>query len=132
MTARESTVPHAWFARGDVDVRAAERLLDGPDPEAVAVHIQQAIEKYLKGYLLRQGWRLRRIHDLGTLLKEAVGYDPSLERFRELCIVATEYYVAERYPYDEGEVASQEVLAAQLLEVKALRQALAEQSAGMT
>ena len=54
------------------------------DTDDAAFRLQQAIEKYLKGFLLARGWRLRRIHDLGVLLSEAVRHDPGLERYPSL------------------------------------------------
>ena len=73
MPGLESTLPSDWFAQGDQDILAAEILLNqnGPLP-IVAFHLQQAVEKYLKGYLLSQAWRLRRIHDLEVLIQEAI------------------------------------------------------------
>ena len=68
-----------------------------------AFRLQQAIEKYLKGFLLAKGWRLQRIHDVEALLSDAVRFDPSLGRYRALCQQVAGYYVVERYPmFDEG------------------------------
>ncbi len=50
------------------------------------------------GFLLSRGWSLRRIHELDSLLNDAVIYEPSLEEFREACLKITEYYLEERYP----------------------------------
>jgi HEPN domain-containing protein len=57
------------------------------------------VEKYLKGYLLSQGRELERIHNLEALLNEAVRFEPELERFRELCEEAADFYTLERYPF---------------------------------
>jgi hypothetical protein len=56
MPATESALPADWFAQGDLDIRAAEILLtqDGPLP-VIAFHLQQAVEKYLKGFLPSTG-----------------------------------------------------------------------------
>lgn len=81
-------------------MRTAEILLrEGGDAEVAGFHLQQAVEKYLKGYLLSQGWELQRIHNLETLLNEAIRFEPMLERFRELCEEATDFYTLERYPF---------------------------------
>jgi len=63
------------------------------------MHIQQAIEKYLKGYLLSGGWTLERIHDLPTLLDEAVKHFPKLEAYRALCEEVTAFYFEACYPF---------------------------------
>jgi HEPN domain-containing protein len=95
----DSTLPAEWFAQGDLDVQAAEILLSQNGPLAiVAFHLQQTIEKYLKGYLLSTGWPLRRIHDLETLLREAIVQDADFARFLAACQKITEYYIEARYP----------------------------------
>lgn len=85
MRREESRYPQDWFRIGERELRRAETLLAVGDLEGAGFNIQQALEKYLKGYLLGRGWALRRIHDLETLLNEAVAFDPQLEEFREAC-----------------------------------------------
>ncbi len=74
-------------------------MLENDDAGGAAFHLQQAIEKYLKGYLIGKGWKLERIHDLEDLLDYAVDYNKGFEEFRVLCQEATEYYIEERYPF---------------------------------
>lgn len=95
----DASVPGAWFTQGDMDLQAADLLLsqDGP-PTVVAFHIQQTIEKYLKGYLLSVGDPLRRIHDLEVLLRDAIAHDMSFAPFLSDCQRITEYYIEARYP----------------------------------
>ncbi|MGC8835255.1 MAG: HEPN domain-containing protein [Armatimonadota bacterium] len=99
MRREESRYPQDWFRIGERELKRAENLLALNDLEGAGFNIQQALEKYLKGYLLDRGWALRRIHDLETLLNEAAAFDPSLEEFREACRKITQYYVEERYPF---------------------------------
>lgn len=99
MQSKESLYPKDWFAKADNDLRAAEVLFKAQNIESASFHVQQVIEKYLKGYLLLKGWKLRRIHELDELLDEVIGYNPDFERFRSLCEVATEYYIEDRYPF---------------------------------
>jgi HEPN domain-containing protein len=95
----ESSLPTDWFDQGDLDIRAAEILLDQDGPHRIiAFHIQQAIEKYLKGYLLSQSWPLRRIHDLEVLIQEAITRDNDFSPFLSSCQKITEYYIESRYP----------------------------------
>jgi len=86
------------MAKGDHDWDAARILIDAHKLESASFHIQQAIEKYLKGYLLSKGWKLRRIHELDELLDEAGAHHAGFEEYRSLCELATEFYVEERYP----------------------------------
>lgn len=99
MNSKESVYPSDWFKIGDREIKRARNLLDLQDIEGACFNLQQAIEKYLKGYLLSQGWQLRRIHDLDTLLNEALTYDNSFEFFRPACQKITQYYVEDRYPF---------------------------------
>ncbi len=75
------------------------RRLDEDDVADAAFHLQQALEKYLKGFLLSKGWRLKRIHDLRALVEEAARYEADLKMFRRLCAEVTAYYIQERYPF---------------------------------
>lgn len=97
--AKESVAPLDWFKKAEVDLKSAKILLDNETLETAAFHIQQAIEKYLKGYLLSKGWKLIKTHDLISLLNEAVSHTSHLEVFRKLCMRATEYYIEDRYPF---------------------------------
>jgi HEPN domain-containing protein len=89
-----------WFDRGDRDLDAAQLLHDEYfHTDVIAYHLQQAIEKYLKGYLLLNDVRPPRIHDLDTLLHLASTVEPDLyDPFIDLCEKATRYYLEERYP----------------------------------
>ncbi len=98
MQHEESRYPLDWFRIGDKELNRARYLLSGGDLEGAGFNLQQAVEKYLKGYLLSKGWELRRIHDLEILLNEAIRYDPSFEEFRAACQKITRYYVRDRYP----------------------------------
>jgi len=72
-----------WFERGDRDIETAQLLYDERGyTDVIAYHIQQAIEKYLKGYLVLNGQRPPWVHELDTLLnlvsKEEVKADLDL------------------------------------------------------
>jgi HEPN domain-containing protein len=95
----ESQLPAEWFTQGDTDIETAEILLTHNGPlSSIAFHLQQAIEKYLKGYLLATGWELRRIHDLEILLREVIDLDTEFTAFLPACQRITEYYIESRYP----------------------------------
>jgi HEPN domain-containing protein len=112
MPAKESLYPRDWFNKALQDVRTVEILLRAQgDAEVAGFHLQQAAEKYLKGYLLYQGWKLERIHNLEALLNEAIQFDPDFERFRDLCEEATDFYTLERYPFFERSGISLDVVA---------------------
>jgi len=74
-----------WFQRGDHDIETAQLLYEEHGyTDAIAYHIQQAIEKYLKGYLILKGQKPPWAHELDTLLNlvekfEADLYPPFIE-----------------------------------------------------
>jgi HEPN domain-containing protein len=94
----ESHYPKDWFRIGDKELERAKNLFNIGDLEGAGFNIQQAVEKYLKGYLLSKGWELRRIHDIEILLNEVIIHNPFFEKFRIACQKMTDYYVEERYP----------------------------------
>ncbi len=89
-----------WFERGDRDIETAQLLYDERGyTDVIAYHIQQAIEKYLKGYLVLNGQRPPWVHELDTLLNLVSKSEPDLySPFIDLCEKATRYYLEERYP----------------------------------
>lgn len=99
MSAKESKYPKDWFKKAKRDLDRVSSRLQDKDIEDAAIHLQQALEKYLKGYLLLKGWKLKPTHDLKELLDEAVKFNPDLEQFYDLCLEVSPYYIEERYPF---------------------------------
>ena len=62
--------------------------------------LQQAVEKYLKGFLMDQGWALRKTHELDLLLEEAIKHQPRLAAYRDVSERMSSYYLIDRYPND--------------------------------
>ncbi len=98
MTGGESSYPMDWLIIAERDLHRVGVLLASEDSEGADFHLQQALEKALKAFLIYSGWRLQRTHNLVSLLDFALAYDPGLEEFRPLCKEVSEYYFAERYP----------------------------------
>ena len=99
MLREESLYPADWLRIAEKDLGRVKHLLAVHDLEAAGFFLQQAVEKFLKAFLLSKGWELERIHDLEVLLNEALAYDPSLEPFRAVCQKVTGFYFVERYPF---------------------------------
>ncbi|MHB8587076.1 MAG: HEPN domain-containing protein [Thermoplasmatota archaeon] len=67
-----------WFSRAEGDLLSARILLAHDELMApTGVHVEQAIEKALKGFLISRGWKLRKTHDCSVLLNEALVHDTS-------------------------------------------------------
>jgi HEPN domain-containing protein len=61
-----------WIAKADEDFEFAEINLEEEKPfyAQICFHFQQAVEKYLKAYIITNGLEFRRVHDLPSdLLK---------------------------------------------------------------
>jgi HEPN domain-containing protein len=98
MPPKDSLYPQDWFRLAARDFKRTEHLLNVDDPEGSGYHLQQAVEKYLKGFLLSKGWKLKRIHDLEVLLNDALKFEKAFEKYRSLCQKITGYYIIDRYP----------------------------------
>lgn len=98
MPRRESLYPDDWLKIAEKDLKRVDSLINIKDSEAAGFFLQQAVEKFLKAFLLSKGWKLDRIHDLEALLNAALIYDPSLESYRDVCQRITGFYMVERYP----------------------------------
>ncbi len=100
MNPQDSEFPQYWLRIAEQDLRRVHRNFADDDPEDAGFRLQQAVEKFLKAYLIRHGWRLRRTHNLVDLLDAAVGYDPEFEHYRNVCNLVKDYYIGGRYPSD--------------------------------
>ena len=88
------------FRFGDTDLRYAEHGLSMyPQPyELICYHCQQAVEKYLKGYLLYCGIEVPKIHHLDKLCEMCSEYDIEFDKITTHCASLTGYGVQLRYP----------------------------------
>ena len=127
MNPQESEFPEYWIRIAEQDYDRMTLLFDNDDPVGAGYYIQQATEKFFKAYLIRQGWRLRRTHDLGRLLDDAVRYDATLEQYRAVCALVSMYHFTGRYPeytleayYPNPPVMSDENVRAALAEITPL------------
>ncbi|MBU2578697.1 HEPN domain-containing protein [Patescibacteria group bacterium] len=60
-----------WFEKGNHDIEDAGKLCkNGGHSDTICFHCHQAVEKYLKGYLIFNNVGPRKIHDLVILLEE--------------------------------------------------------------
>ncbi|MBI4672638.1 MAG: HEPN domain-containing protein [Chloroflexi bacterium] len=94
--------PYDWFLLADERLRSADILAAQSAPSYSAVELlQEAVERYLKGYLVFRGWKLERIHDLGPLVEAAATYDARFSAFDDLAASLTEQFWAQHYPGDD-------------------------------
>lgn len=91
-----------WLRYADGDLRVAERELRSRAPvyHTICFLCQGAAEKYLKAYLIAQGWQLAKTHDLVALLALCADHDSELGSLTSEGAVLNEYIIAGRYPGD--------------------------------
>lgn len=74
-----------WFKKAEHDLATVDMILNTSGyPDVAGVLLQQALEKYLKGYLISRGWKLIKIHNLKDLPDEAVRHNSKFEEFYDL------------------------------------------------
>ena len=67
-----ASVADEWLQIARKDWRCAERNLKDRDSEAGGFFLQQSLEKYLKAFLIKRNWNLRKIHELDALLERSL------------------------------------------------------------
>jgi len=93
------TDPADWFHVAAERLRGADVLWAADGLTFCGIELlQEAMERYLKGYLIAKGWSLAKTHDLGKLLKEACQYDPTFAQFKNLSAELTRDIFAQHYP----------------------------------
>lgn len=91
-----------WLKKGDSDLRTAEILIkeEHPPTDTACFHCQQAVEKYLKGYLTFQKIEFLKSHDLDYLLKLCKDFNNKFADYEETVLVLNKYGIEPRYPAD--------------------------------
>ena len=89
-----------WITKADNDLKAAEHELDRAESEILAdivcFHCQQAVEKYLKAYLITRKAEFGKTHNLEYLLELCAKSNPA---FISLELGNLSFYAVEiRYP----------------------------------
>jgi HEPN domain-containing protein len=91
--------PADWLRSARSRLHSADLLhpIEGAT-ESVIELMQEAAERFLKAYLISRGWKLRKIHDLGALVAEAVILDPRFSAFEDFADSLTDQFWAQHYP----------------------------------
>ncbi len=98
-----------WFNMANKDLLSAQILFEHEaDYGIICFHCQQTLEKYLKGYLLRQTGMIQEGHNLVKLCKRAMVYESGFKEFVKDCALLNTYYIETRYPAEDPLVVSKE------------------------
>ena len=88
-----------WIRTAASRLRSADILYSSEGASEAAVELlHEAAERFLKAFLVKNGWELRRIHDLGALVAEAEAFDPAFEKFADVADQLTDQFWAQHYP----------------------------------
>jgi HEPN domain-containing protein len=91
-----------WFYIGKNEfgfAKAGFEELDAFYPQ-ICFQCQQAVEKYLKGFLVYHGKRFPKIHDLTELAKLCAKIDKDFLKFLTDTDILSQYYLTSRYPLE--------------------------------
>jgi HEPN domain-containing protein len=90
-----------WLEKAGRDLKSAKVLKQNNcGNDVVAFHCQQAIEKSLKGYLLKQTGQVAEGHSLIYLCKESSNFLAEFKKRLKDCAFVNQYYIETRYPAD--------------------------------
>ncbi|MFH1259173.1 MAG: HEPN domain-containing protein [Elusimicrobiota bacterium] len=90
-----------WMIKANNDLTIAGKDLKTANPvtDAICFHAQQAIEKYLKAYLVFKDIEPEKTHKIEKILLACLTLDPEFVALKNTDIL-TEYAVEFRYPDD--------------------------------
>jgi HEPN domain-containing protein len=94
-------IVYKWLVKADNDLKTAGQIFNVDEiiTDTICFHCQQAVEKYLKAYLVSKNISPEKTHKIESLLSLCISLDSSFEEIFEVKIL-TEYAVELRYPDD--------------------------------
>lgn len=91
--------PQDWFDLELERLRSADVLWKHEQLTASGVELlQEGVERLLEGFLIANGWKLIKTHDLSMLVTEAAKFDPDLANFMDLADELGHDFFAQHYP----------------------------------
>ena len=91
-----------WLIKAMNDYKTAEKLLNLPEDEIITdtlcFHCQQAVEKFLKAFLVQHNIDFEKVHSLEYLIKLCSTVDGEFENLYEVAEKLASYAIDIRYP----------------------------------
>jgi len=100
-----------WLKKAENDLKAVKYLLDAADAplDIICFHCQQAVEKLLKAYLTWTDIRVKKTHDLESILNLCIKENKEFEFLdKDKISELTLYAVTIRYPEEYLEPTAEE------------------------
>ena len=103
-----------WLVFADEDYATAKDLLknDNIYARSICFHCQQAAEKYLKAFIIKNDLPTIKTHNLAVLVGQIKEVDKSVVEIETLAVVLSEYAVTVRYPDDFEKISDDEAISA--------------------
>jgi len=89
-----------WVEKADRDLKLAKLAMENDILDYALFHAQQAVEKYLKSFLVKNKADFRKRHDLFYILGMCIDIDEEFRKLLELDLEIFENAIAVRYPSD--------------------------------
>ncbi|MGD2089219.1 MAG: HEPN domain-containing protein [Candidatus Aminicenantes bacterium] len=92
-----------WILKANNDLKTGkdEMETDEPATDTICFHMQQCVEKYLKGYLVFHQVNFRKTHDIAELIELCKSVSEKFEELYSMEADSLTVYAAEiRYPDD--------------------------------
>ncbi|HAO79710.1 MAG TPA: hypothetical protein DCQ92_12190 [Verrucomicrobia subdivision 3 bacterium] len=101
------TDPADWFFSAADRLRVADWAWERDGLTLTGVELlQEAVERYLKGWLIARGWSLDRTHDLRKLISVAMTIDPAFNRFKSFADELTDDFSRSITPAVTGQTSA--------------------------
>lgn len=102
-----------WLYKADQDFGLALLTLQDTNRsfyDQICTSFHQAVEKYLKAYIVAHELSFRKLHDLEKLLRTCITHDATISSLEEACRFLNPFYVELRYAdtpfFDRNETSS--------------------------
>ena len=89
-----------WCEKAEGDLEVAKLIYEHKKErwDIACYHCQQAVEKYLKAFLIFSGQTPPRTHDLLRLITDCIPFDAKFANFQTRVDELNDYSVTTRYP----------------------------------
>jgi len=102
-------------SKAEMDIKTVDSLYTMPKyPEhqlydIICFHASQAVEKFLKGYIISNGKTVEKTHNLDILHQSAAEIDVSFARIKNDCVLLNIYVPDIKYNDDEKSISKQDM-----------------------
>ena len=92
-----------WIKKADNDYKTGKDQFETEEPatDTICFHMQQAVEKYLKAFIVFSGFEAEKTHNISRILEKCISIDSDFNSLKKEEIdILTPYGTVVRYPDD--------------------------------